>query len=264
MYQDKESWVERVAQEDYQAHPFHTSRYEFTASFVSGKSILDTACGVGYGSRLLTDRGARMVIGMDLERSAIEQGVLNIDSDRQNLHFVTGNATSIPLPDRSINIIVSLETLEHIADDQNCLREFHRVLSDDGLLILSTPNALVTKPINNIPRNPFHVREYEPAQLEDLLRRSFGSVELLGQQVRGTTSSHNTVSRSSLHRFVTLFPLSWRQALPKFMPRGLADSLVTLVTGHNFILRSNDLEFKAKNINESPVLVALCRKHGSI
>jgi ubiquinone/menaquinone biosynthesis C-methylase UbiE len=264
MQQTTDSWLERIAADDYAFQPYHTSRYEFAATHVADKVVLDLACGVGYGTRFLAQRGARSVLGMDLEHTAIDRSAANSQNSSSQAYFSTGSATSIPLADRSVEVIVSMETIEHIAEAEQCLKEFRRVLSDKGLLILSTPNALVTKPIQGVPRNPFHVKEYEPVELVELLRRYFADVELLGQRVRGIQISSDgtgsTQPSTLVSRFVSLFPLTWRQELPKRLPRAVADRLVLHVTGHHMVLEADDLEFTADRVEDAPVLVALCTK----
>jgi ubiquinone/menaquinone biosynthesis C-methylase UbiE len=264
MQQNTDGWLERISADDYAFQPYHTSRYEFAAAYVAGKFVLDLACGVGYGTRFLARQGARAVLGMDLEQTAIESSITNGQKSSSPAFFSTGSATSIPLADCSVEVIVSMETIEHITGAEQCLEEFRRVLSNEGLLILSTPNALVTKPIQGVPRNPFHVKEYEPAELVELLQRHFAHVELLGQRVRGVQTSGertgSTPQSSLVSRFVSVFPLSWRQELPRHLPRAFADRLVLRVTGHHMVLEADDLEFTADRVEDAPVLLALCTK----
>lgn len=257
------SWVERIKLQDYSEHPYHTSRYEFGARYVAGKTVLDIACGAGYGTNFLLSKGAKSVVGMDTDFQTIASSIqeTSLSSYRQ-ISLVNASATSIPVPDKSFDVIISFETIEHIADYSKCLKEFARVLADDGLLILSTPNALVTQPVNGIPRNPFHIKEFTPQELSNVLGQFFCSVNLLGQHIRGTVGSGDTLASHTraIRPFVELFPLSWRVALPNLLPRRVADALVFAVTSHNAVITNKDMEFNAVNIDESPVVVALCQK----
>lgn len=47
------------------AYREHLARYLFAQQFVKGLAVLDVACGVGYGSALLADAGARRVVGLE-------------------------------------------------------------------------------------------------------------------------------------------------------------------------------------------------------
>src|SRR5947207_1614887 len=69
----------------------HLERYEFAAQHVKGPRILDLACGVGYGSRLLRDRiPEATVTGLDLSESAVSYAKSRYAADR--LDFLVGNA----------------------------------------------------------------------------------------------------------------------------------------------------------------------------
>src|SRR5437764_725108 len=49
----------------------HKARYQFAARWVRNKSVLDIACGTGYGSSLLLQAGAREVVAIDRNHAAL-------------------------------------------------------------------------------------------------------------------------------------------------------------------------------------------------
>src|SRR6202043_1124076 len=65
----------------------------------------------------------------------------------------------IPLPDRSVDVVVSFETIEHVEKPAAFLRECARVLVPEGLLIVSTPNRPVYT--GGAASNPFHRIEFD-------------------------------------------------------------------------------------------------------
>ena len=85
-----------------------------------------------------------------------------------------------------MDVLISLEIIEHIEEDILAIKEIHRVLNLNGKLLLTTPNALITKPVDDASRNLYYIREYSPPQIAELLERYFSDVTLLGQRVRGT------------------------------------------------------------------------------
>ena len=50
----------------------HSLRYLFASQFVKSKTVLDAACGTGYGASMMLDAGAKKVVGIDNSAEAIE------------------------------------------------------------------------------------------------------------------------------------------------------------------------------------------------
>ena len=147
----------------------HLVRYRAADQLTSGKRVLDIACGSGYGTALLA-QNAKYVFGVDLDASAIEYADKNYAG--QNIKFTLGSATKIPLPDASVETVVSFETIEHVEEYQEFLAEIRRVLTPDGLLILSTPNDIAF-PESNV----FHVHEFVRKELIRELKKQFSHIE---------------------------------------------------------------------------------------
>src|SRR5690606_25395873 len=79
-------------------------------------------------------------------------------------------------------LVVSFETIEHLTEQEQMLDEFRRVLSPDGLLVISSPdreayNAGAAQP------NPYHVRELDRPQFMGLLAERFPATQLFGQKL---------------------------------------------------------------------------------
>lgn len=157
----------------------HLHRYAFAAAFVSGKRVLDLACGEGYGSALLAARAAD-VIGIDISQEAVEHARRTYGS-LPKLSFAQGDATALPLSDSSVDVVVSFETIEHHAQHDEMMREFARVLRLDGILVLSSPNKAVYSDEAGFV-NDFHVKELYFDELDALTRRHFRRVAYLGQR----------------------------------------------------------------------------------
>ncbi|MEM9532917.1 MAG: class I SAM-dependent methyltransferase [Pseudomonadota bacterium] len=155
----------------------HWHRYALAAPLTAGRKVLDLACGEGYGSHLLS-QAASDVTGMDRHEPSIKHARQRYTAE--NLKFVIGNATRIPMPSDTFDAIVSFETLEHLREQEQMLSEFARVLADDGFLILSSPDKAVYSDARGY-RNEHHVRELYQQELESLLKVHFPAVRLLGQ-----------------------------------------------------------------------------------
>lgn len=152
----------------------HLIRYELAKRYVKGKVVLDLACGSGYGAEILAKAGAAKVIAVDASREAVEYAAKNFA--RENIIYQLGRAEKLDLSDQSIDIIVSFETIEHLADQPKYLAELKRVIKPEGLIFISTPNREA-----GAGRNPFHVQEYSKQEFTDLLKQYFKSYRVFEQ-----------------------------------------------------------------------------------
>src|SRR4029079_8091671 len=82
-----------------------------------------------------------------------------------------------------LDFVVCSKFLEHLENPEVGLDELARVLSEGGLLAVSSPNRGVYP-----PGNPHHIREYTASELGDSLARRFTNVQLLRQHA-GQTSA---------------------------------------------------------------------------
>ena len=157
----------------------HVARYEWAARTFAGPAVLDAASGTGYGSRKLGE-GSPRVVSLDIATEALAEG----KSSTPGLRALTGDTTRLPFRDATFDTFVSFETIEHVRDDAQYVREARRVTRPGGTFVCSTPNRRVVNPGNTIadqPFNRFHVREYDANELSSLLRSSFREVTMLGQ-----------------------------------------------------------------------------------
>lgn len=143
----------------------HFTRYLAAQPLVVGKRVLDIASGSGYGSHLLA-QGAASVVGVDISPDAVEYATATYP--RPNLEFRRGDATAIPLDDASVDVVVTFETIEHVADYRAFLAEVDRVLAPGGIALVSTPND-----IEFVEGNHFHLHQFVYDELVDLLGEWF-------------------------------------------------------------------------------------------
>jgi len=158
----------------------HWHRYLFARRLVAGKRVLDVACGEGYGSALLSDAAAE-VVGVDIDAPSIAHARERY-GQRTNLTFETGNAIALDFPPGRFDLVVSFETLEHLSAQEELLAGFARVLTDDGVLIVSSPDKHEYSEVAGF-RNEFHVRELYRDELLALVKPHFPAVRLFGQKL---------------------------------------------------------------------------------
>lgn len=216
----------------------HETRYEWASRQISGGRVLDAACGNGYGAEVLLAAGPE-VVAADVAVEALAEA-RSLGRDR--IRLTGASLLALPFPADTFDVVVSLETIEHVDDDRAYVAEVRRVLRADGVLICSTPNRRVLNPgraLTDRPFNRFHVREYAVAELESLLRAAFSSVTLYGQSpfANGYVSALNRIGSQwpmlavRLHqlRKVLGIPMERRSRhVPRPLPFGSAEPEVLI------------------------------------
>jgi O-antigen biosynthesis protein len=157
----------------------HLHRYVAACQLAGGKSVLDLASGEGYGAAMLAVTAAK-VIGVDIDETAVAHARKRYP--HLKLEFACGSCAAIPLPDASIDLVVSFETIEHHDQHKEMLREIKRVLRPDGALLISSPDK------NNYSGdsetgNPFHLKELTQTEFKDLLSCHFTQCAWYAQRV---------------------------------------------------------------------------------
>ncbi len=144
--------------------PDHVGRYRFACDWIkTGWSVLDIACGCGYGSYLLGERAAQ-VIAVDRNPQAISWAKKYYS--RENVHYFCREWQSFEA-ENVYDVVVSFETIEHLYDDASFLVRVSEWLKPGGLFILSTPNEQYM-PFHRVS-STFHLRHYYPFEIERLL-----------------------------------------------------------------------------------------------
>lgn len=166
----------------------HFHRYLWAAQLVSGRRVLDLGSGEGFGAAILAE-AAEHVVGIDIDERTVEHSRLNYAST--NLEFEVGSALDLSAFETgSFGAVVAFEIIEHVRDQEQVLAEVARLLADDGVLVMSTPDRRIYSEITG-QQNPFHERELGLEEFLQLLGSRFEHVAAWGQR---------TIAGSHLHR----------------------------------------------------------------
>jgi GT2 family glycosyltransferase/SAM-dependent methyltransferase len=161
-------------------------RYFWAATVVTGRRVLDLGSGEGFGASILAAGEETEVVGIDLDERTVEHAQLNWAGPRTS--FKVGNALDLSeFEDGSFGAVVAFEVIEHVDEQERVLAEVARVLADDGVLIISTPDRrLYSDATGQV--NPFHRHELTYEEFSALLGGPFPNIAVWGQ--RTITGSH--------------------------------------------------------------------------
>jgi SAM-dependent methyltransferase len=218
----------------------HLERYEFAARHIPPEArVLDIACGVGYGTRLMAEKAppSACFLGVDISKAAIAHAREHYGHHR--IEYRVADAADFGDP-KGFDVIVSLETIEHLQEPTAFLTSILRSLRPGGLLVGSVP---VTP---SVDVNPYHRTDFTARSFRRMLG-SLGLTEedmLLQRQpfdpIRIATRREARLSdmRCNLIRYYAVHPRAMLRRLFSTLVDGFQNKYLTLAarphreTGH--------------------------------
>lgn len=171
----------------------HVIRYHWASDYVkSGDRVLDAACGLGYGARVIQhNTRASQVVGVDGSEYAVDYARKSFSDGQRRIEYRVGMLPEAlsSFEDGSFDVITSFETLEHVPDPVAVLREFHRLLAPGGRMLVSVPNDWSDE--TGEDPNPYHLHVYDWSRLKSEL-----SVDFILEEAFAQTASQCKVSGS--------------------------------------------------------------------
>ena len=166
----------------------HLVRYVMAAPYIRpGDTVLDCACGLGYGAHILYQNSrAKQIIGIDFSESAVTYAAHNYGMPGI-LDFFQGDAQQLSqIEDNSIDFITSFETIEHLPEPARYLKELERVLRPSGRVMFSAPDKWVDE--TGKDPNPYHFHVYTWEKLYAEVTKHFipdkGFIQIAGGAMR--------------------------------------------------------------------------------
>jgi len=132
--------------------------------------IVDVGCGAGATLKELEKLGS--VTGVDISPRAV-----SYCKNRGCRRVCLVEEESLPLGDKKISLIISLDVLEHLDRDYLHLREYRRALQDDGKLLITVPALPWLWSSHDVANH--HRRRYTRTHLKKLLEREGWRIERL-------------------------------------------------------------------------------------
>ena len=202
--------------------------YAEAASHVKG-DLLDIGCGEGRGLTYLRDNVSSYT-GID----KIQEVLDTLSEKYPGDSFLQKNIPPFAgLESNTYDTAVSFQVIEHIQEDEHFVQEIHRVLKEDGLAILSTPNIKMS-----LTRNPWHVREYTHVEFRDLLSKYFKEVKCYGVFGDEKVMEYYERNKKGVKKFTRFDVFNLQYRLPRRwleVPYNIANRI-----NRNNLMSSND------------------------
>jgi ubiquinone/menaquinone biosynthesis C-methylase UbiE len=249
----------------------HLHRYAIANDFIEGKIVLDIASGEGYGSNILAQK-ALEVFGVDIDVESVKSA--NKKYIKNNLKYILGSADNIPIESNSIDVVVSFETIEHHDKHEEMFMEIKRVLKNDGILIMSSPDKKYYSDIPNF-KNKFHTKELYFEEFKFLSQKHFQNTFFYFQKAYNLNSylsdydffenmvvysgDNNDIFKNKNEPIYNLVIASDNQ-LNKIRPSifngiGISDLLIKNIIDSNTKLYKNSTSYKIGNFLCSPFFI---------
>jgi SAM-dependent methyltransferase len=202
----------------------HLVVYEWIAARCAGLKVVDMACGEGYGADVLARR-AREVTGVDANPEAFEHARLKYT--RPGVRFVRN---MIELYAEPCDVVVCLQTIEHVPDPEGVLQHFRAMA---GTVYVSTPNVLTLAPPGaDRSGNPWHLREYRVAEFRALCESVSERVDLYGVFHARKLRAHELALRAGWDRVHAALGIT----------KPFYDRFTPAITARDFVLRMGRLD----------------------
>ena len=170
--------------------------------------MLEIGSGEGFGITELASK-AEHYIAIDKYETLISDE-LKVSN---NITFIQSEVPPLnEIEDNSVNFVVSFQVIEHIKNDELFLHEIHRVLKPGGKAILTTPNIMMS-----LTRSPWHIREYTPNQMREILKTSFDNYELKGVFGNDKVMAYYNKNKESVRKITRFDILNMQYWLPRWM-----------------------------------------------
>lgn len=168
--------------------------YTLIADKIFG-DVLEIGCGEGYGLDFIA-KNANSLTVIDKSKSVLDK-IKNKHPKINILHQKIPPLSN--LKDNSFDIVISFQVIEHIKDANLFIKEIHRVLKPNGKAYITTPNSKKT-----IARNPWHYKEYNQTEINNLVKSSFVNYRINGIQGNEKTDRYYSKNKQSVERFMCL------------------------------------------------------------
>lgn len=177
LFRPKEQYVKIIKR----YYPIYENKNIFyknlVEQYLSPDSILlDAGCGAGIETCINYKQGVKLAVGVDLSAE--------IKANETVHEKIIGDICRIPLKDKTIDIVLCRQLIEHLKYPEKFFKEVSRVLKPKGIFILMTPNLMEWTTL---------ISKFTPYRFHLFVNREFFGIE--NRHVFPTYYRANTIFR---------------------------------------------------------------------
>jgi len=155
----------------------HVNRYKFASECITKKNsiIIDAACGVGYGSYILSkNKNVNFIQAVDISEESLIHATKYFNSNK--IKYIRADLESDDLPVQKADYFISFETIEHLSNPEKFIKKISNLIKKNGIFIGSTPNEEIMPYIKQ--NFLYHTRHFTEDDLKELLLK-YGFSEII-------------------------------------------------------------------------------------
>jgi len=226
------------------------SRYDYAASLIKDKKVLEIACGSGVGLGMAS-AVATQTIGGDIELPLLRQAQRHYQG---RVPLVCFDAQEIPFADHSIDTVLLFEASYYVPDFERALDEITRVLKRPGIAIVVNANP----DSSDFVPSPHSVKYYGADELRNALESRQFEVKIEGA-FRADAPGPKSLVLSALRKLavrLNIIPktLKGRARIKKLIYRRLVSVPAELVLG--FAERAERVPWSSNEVDSYKIIYA--------
>lgn len=249
-------------------HPFYCQYravYEYANNFIQAKRVLDVGCGEGYGANILA-RQAKEIVAIDRHKKTIQQAQRKYSLPNLSFNVQDVEQLSKYTPE-TFDVVCCFHVIEHLKEPTRLLLDIGKLLSESGILLISTPNR--HSPFRSATgiEWPYHEREYAVDEFRKLLLSCFKNVTLYALQASEKVQQFQNIRAQYVQQIFRWDILRMRQWLPKRLLQhsfNIGGKVLKsfMKTNHNSLISNitlSDFHVSDTQLHHGLDLIGVCR-----
>lgn len=142
--------------------------------YKSGGALLDIGCSLGYFLQVVSEssRHKWKLFGAEINPKLVSLARRNVSAD-----IKVSELPRLPFKDESFDVVTCFDVLEHSRSIKENIQEIKRVLKDDGIILIQSPNYMSLMQMLTLSRwdwwtPPDHAVHFTPSTLEKILNNA--------------------------------------------------------------------------------------------